>query len=212
MGNENTPPWDSYSGLTNTGMGVDNSGTVSGRIESDSDGLDAGVESLDQSDGRQDLPEDDKVETVVPEVVQIIEPEDSEKNLYKPRKTEVVRAEMRRGNLLPMLAVSAAKGHTEQDFVREVESETISDCLKAEMAAPCPFFAVQGKVVSGATAIAKVLNQKALAGDMSAIREVLNRTEGKVPNRTITSNTSTSVRGTANELSALMDKIDKNKS
>ena len=79
------------------------------------------------------------------------------------------------------------------------------------MAAPAPNFVAGDRLLNNAQAIGKVLVEKAVAGDMQAIREVLNRTEGKVPNVNKNANMSVNVKGDANSLAALMGKIDANK-
>ena len=88
---------------------------------------------------------------------------------------------------------------------------TITGALKDAMAAPAPNFVAGDQVLNNAQAIGKVLVEKAVAGDMQAIREVLNRTEGKVPNVNKNANMSVNVKGDANSLAALMGKIDANK-
>lgn len=138
-----------------------------------------------------------------------------------PWKPSVVAAEKRAietGDLVSLRgAVVANAGDdvpaevVEGKVAEAVASVTISQCLKDEMVAPNAELTVGSNVVSNANAISKVLVKKALAGDMSAIREVLNRTEGKVPNVTHNSSASVKVTGDANSIAGLMAKIDKNK-
>ena len=144
-------------------------------------------------------------EVVVPEVVDDSEKQDSR---YRPRFSPKAAAEALKGNFLPMLAaVNAVDGDSER-FSEEVTRVRVTDALQDLMKMPMPFFKVGERVASNAEALGKVLMNKALAGDMAAIREILNRTEGKVPN--VNQSASVKVTGDASSIGALMKKIDKN--
>ena len=109
-----------------------------------------------------------------------------------------------------MLAAVNAIDGDEKEFENRLGKVKATDALNDLMEMPMPFFKVGERVATNAEALAKVLMNKALAGDMSAIREILNRTEGKVPNVTHNKSASVKVTGDANSISALMKKIDKN--
>ena len=140
--------------------------------------------------------------------VEIIEKEDDGASIYKPRFTKSVAKAVSAGNTLPVLAVVAARDGTKEDYEEKVTHYKITDCLKKEMAAPTAYFP---GVSTTAEAISKVLINKALSGDLNSIREVLNRTEGRVPSRTENMNATMRVNTDANGLAALMNKIDQNK-
>ena len=140
--------------------------------------------------------------------VEIVEKEDDDASIYKPRLTKTVVKAVNAGNNLPMLAVVAARGGTKEDYEEKVTNIRISDCLRKEMSAPTAYFPGAG---STAEAITKVLINKALAGDLNSIREVLNRTEGKVPNVTQNASVTAKVTGSVNQLGDLMKRIDANK-
>ena len=140
--------------------------------------------------------------------VEVIEKEDEGASIYKPRFTKSVAKAVSAGNTLPVLAVVAARDGTKEDYEEKVTHYKITDCLKKEMAAPTAYFP---GVSTTAEAISKVLINKALSGDLNSIREVLNRTEGRVPSRTENMNATMRVNTDANGLAALMNKIDQNK-
>lgn len=140
--------------------------------------------------------------------VEIIEKEDDGASIYKPRFTKSVAKAVSAGNTLPVLAVVAARDGTKEDYEEKVTHYKITDCLKKEMAAPTAYFPGASNT---AEAISKVLINKALSGDLNSIREVLNRTEGRVPSRTENMNATMRVNTDANGLAALMNKIDQNK-
>lgn len=140
--------------------------------------------------------------------VEIIEKEDDDASIYKPRLTKTVVKAVNAGNNLPVLAVVAARGGTKEDYEERVANIRISDCLRKEMSAPTAYFP---GAETTAEAITKVLINKALAGDLNSIREVLNRTEGKVPNVTQNASVTAKVTGGVSELSDLMKRIDANK-
>ena len=140
--------------------------------------------------------------------VEVIEKEDEGASIYKPRFTKSVAKAVSAGNTLPVLAVIAARDGTKEDYEEKVTHYKITDCLKKEMAAPTAYFP---GVSTTAEAISKVLINKALSGDLNSIREVLNRTEGRVPSRTENMNATMRVNTDANGLAALMNKIDQNK-
>lgn len=140
--------------------------------------------------------------------VEIIEKENDDTSIYKPKLTKTVVEAVNAGNNLPVLAVVAARGGTKEDYEEKVTNIRISDCLRKEMSAPTAYFPGAGTT---AEAITKVLINKALAGDLNSIREVLNRTEGKVPNVTQNASVTAKVTGGVSELSDLMKRIDANK-
>lgn len=140
------------------------------------------------------------------EDVEIYGPE--EVPAWKPKMCERARSEfIEKGNPLPILARSKDL----EDFTEKVGDLTISSGLREELGLPCVQFSLPGERITNARAIGKVLMQKALAGDLNAIREVLNRTEGKVPNVTRSTSANVSVRGDANSIASLMQRIDQNK-
>ena len=140
--------------------------------------------------------------------VEVIEKEDDGASIYKPRFTKSVAKAVSAGNTLPVLAVVAARDGTKEDYEEKVTHYKITDCLKKEMSAPTAYFP---GAESTAEAISKVLINKALSGDLNSIREVLNRTEGRVPSRTENMNATMRVNTDANGLAALMSRIDQNK-
>lgn len=140
--------------------------------------------------------------------VEIIEKEDESASIYKPRICKSAREASLAGNNLPVLAAIAARGGTKEQYEEKVVNFKITDCLKKEMSAPTAYFPGAG---STAEAISKVLINKALSGDLNSIREVLNRTEGRVPSRTENMNATMRVNTDANGLAALMNRIDQNK-
>lgn len=141
--------------------------------------------------------------------------------IYKPKVKPLAEVAVKTGDIVPVYGAVSAK--LESDGVeassamvmaeteRVMTDVSISQCLKDEMVSPNAMLTVGDNIVTNARAIGKVLVSKALSGDMSAIREVLNRTEGKVPNVTHNSSASVRVNGDANSIASLMDKIDKNR-
>ena len=108
--------------------------------------------------------------------------------------------------MAPMVLNMEAQGATQPEIANKVLDVTISNELKKEMAAPCIIAEASGYTRTNACAIGKKMVEMALAGNLGAIREILNRTEGKVPNV----NKSASVKMTGS-LADLMAKIDNNK-
>lgn len=151
------------------------------------------------------------------EPVEVIGPDAPEKVAYKPKIKEIkkgIEEDAAKGkgvNLMPIVNNMQVQGFSKDEIKAVVQEVTITGALKDAMAAPAPSFVAGDKVLNNAQAIGKVLVEKAVAGDMQAIREVLNRTEGKVPNVNKNANMSVNVKGDANSLAALMGKIDANK-
>lgn len=149
--------------------------------------------------------------------IEVIGPDAPDKVAYKPKIKEIkksVEEDVVKGkgvNLMPIVNNMQVQGFSKDDIKAVVQEVTITGALKDAMAAPAPSFVAGDKVLNNAQAIGKVLVEKAVAGDMQAIREVLNRTEGKVPNVNKNANMSVNVKGDANSLAALMGKIDANK-
>lgn len=141
---------------------------------------------------------------------EIINDSDKDESRYRPRFSPKVASEALKGNFLPMLAAVRAIDGTQEDFEERLGKVKATDALNDLMEMPMPFFKVGERVATNAEALAKVLMNKALAGDMSAIREILNRTEGKVPNVTHNKSASVKVTGDADSIGALMRKMDKN--
>lgn len=140
--------------------------------------------------------------------VEVIEKEDDACSIYKPRICKSAKEASLAGNNLPVLSAVAARGGTKEEYEKKVVNFKITDCLKKEMSVPTAYFP---GAESTAEAISKVLINKALAGDLNSIREVLNRTEGRVPSRTENMNATMRVNTDANGLAALMSRIDQNK-
>lgn len=140
--------------------------------------------------------------------VEVIEKEDDACSIYKPRICKSAKEASLAGNNLPVLAAVAASGGTKEEYEKKIVNFKITDCLKKEMSAPTAYFP---GAESTAEAISKVLINKALAGDLNSIREVLNRTEGKVPNVTQNASVTAKVTGSVNQLGDLMKRIDANK-
>lgn len=149
----------------------------------------------------------ESIEQVEPEIVNDAAKDNSR---YRPKFSPKAAAEALKGNFLPMLATVNAKDGDVADFEKAVEKVRITDALQDLMSAPMPLFRVGERTATNAEALAQVLLSKALAGDMAASREILNRTEGKVPNVTHNSSASVKVTGDASSIGALMRKIDKN--
>ena len=152
----------------------------------------------------------------VSEPVEVIGPDAPDKVAYKPKIKDIkksVEEDVVKGkgvNLLPIVNNMQVQGFSKDDIKAVVQEVTITGALKDAMAAPAPSFIAGDKVLNNAQAIGKVLVEKAVAGDMQAIREVLNRTEGRVPQTNYNKNMSVNVKGDANSLMALMNKIDAN--
>lgn len=127
---------------------------------------------------------------------------------YKPKIDTLAKKAEKDGNLAPMVLNMEAQGASEPEIVQKVLEVTVSSELKRTMAAPCVRMDASGYTKSNAAAIGMKLVDMALDGNLGAIREILNRTEGKVPNV----NKSTSAKITASgSLADLMAKIDNNK-
>lgn len=131
--------------------------------------------------------------------------------VYKPRLEAARTRAVKEGNLIPLVGALKARDASDEVIKKEITEVTISSCLKKSMAMPNEVWSSGDKVVNNAEVIGNVLMNKAIAGDMAAIREILNRTEGKVPNVTHNSSASVRVTGDANSISSLMAKIDKNR-
>lgn len=148
---------------------------------------------------------------------EVIGPVAPEKVAYKPNVKEIkkkVEDNVKAGkglNLMPIVNNMQVQGFSKDEIKAVVTEVTVTGALRDAMAAPAPSFVAGSKALNNAQAIGKVLIEKAVAGDMQAIREVLNRTEGKVPNVNKNANMSVNVKGDANSLAALMGKIDANK-
>ena len=151
-----------------------------------------------------------------PEVVEV-QPD----AIYKPKVKPLAEVAVKTGDIVPVYGAISAKlesgGVEATDAMVMTETErvmtdvSISQCLKDEMVSPNAMLTVGDNIVTNARAIGKVLVSKALSGDMSAIREVLNRTEGRVPSVNMNKSASVKVSGDADSIAALMDKIDKNR-
>lgn len=127
---------------------------------------------------------------------------------YKPKIDALAKKAEKDGNLAPMVLNMEAQGASEPEIVQKVLEVTVSSELKRAMSAPCIRMDASGYTKSNAAAIGMKLVDMALDGNLGAIREILNRTEGKVPNV----NKSTSAKITASgSLADLMAKIDNNK-
>lgn len=125
---------------------------------------------------------------------------------YKPQIEALAKKAEKDGNMAPMVLNMEAQGASQPEIVNKVLDVTITSELRKEMAAPCIVAEASGFTKSNAAAIGKKMVEMALAGNLGAIREILNRTEGKVPNV----NKSSSVKMTGS-LADLMAKIDNNK-
>lgn len=125
---------------------------------------------------------------------------------YKPQIEALAKKAEKDGNMAPMVLNMEAQGASQPEIVNKVLDVTITSELRKEMAAPCVVAEASGFTKSNAAAIGKKMVEMALAGNLGAIREILNRTEGKVPNV----NKSASVKMTGS-LADLMAKIDNNK-
>ena len=131
---------------------------------------------------------------------------DGDADAYKPNISTLEKKAEKDGNLAPMVLNMESQGASEAEIVQKVINVTISGELKREMAAPCIRMDASGYTKSNAAAIGMKLVDMALDGNLGAIREILNRTEGKVPTKT--QNSSLSVKG---NLADLMARIDNNK-
>ena len=125
---------------------------------------------------------------------------------YKPSIDALAKKAEKDGNVAPMVLNMEAQGASQPEIVNKVIDVTITSELRKEMAAPCVVAEASGFTKSNAAAIGKKMVEMALAGNLGAIREILNRTEGKVPNV----NKSSSVKMTGT-LADLMARIDNNK-
>lgn len=147
--------------------------------------------------------------------VEVIEPQtDAAYNVNITRlKTDAEKEIIETGNtnLMPLVNNMQVQGFKEDEIKAVVVDVTISGALRNEMAAPSTIYSAGDKVLNNAQAIGRVLVEKAVSGDMQAIREVLNRTEGRVPQTNYNKNMSVNIKGDANSLAALMGKIDANK-
>ena len=147
------------------------------------------------------------MQEVEPEVIEV-QPD----AVYKPRIESAKKRSLKTGNLAPIVGALEAAGASPAIIEREVTDVTVSSVLKTAMAAPNMRFSAGEKVVNNAEAIGQVLLDLAIQErNLNAIREVLNRTEGKVPNVTHNTSASVNVKGDANSIAALMQKIDANK-
>ena len=143
---------------------------------------------------------------------EVIEAEPANKVAYKPKIKPIIEKAKKTGELTPVVNNMQVQGFGKDEIKAVVTEVTVSSALRTAMAAPNSTYSVGDEILNNAQAIGKVLIEKAVAGDMQAIREVLNRTEGKVPNVNRNANMSVNVKGDANSLAALMGKIDANKS
>lgn len=145
------------------------------------------------------------------EPVEVIGADPVEEVAYKPNIKNLKKQAEKTGELVPVVNNMRVQGFSKDEIKAVVTEVTITGALKDAMSAPAPSFVAGSEILNNAQAIGKVLVEKAVAGDMQAIREVLNRTEGKVPNVNKNANMSVNVKGDANSLAALMGKIDANK-
>lgn len=143
--------------------------------------------------------------------VEVIGADPIEEVAYKPNIKNLKKQAEKTGELVPVVNNMQVQGFSKDEIKAVVTEVTITGALRDAMAAPAPEYVAGDEILNNAQAIGKVLVQKAVAGDMQAIREVLNRTEGKVPNVNKNANMSVNVKGDANSLAALMGKIDANK-
>lgn len=141
---------------------------------------------------------------------EVIGPESLTEVAFKPKVNTVKRLAEKSRNLMPVVNNMQVQGFSKEEIRAVVTEVTVSGALRDAMAAPAPEFIAGEKTMNNAQAIGKVLIDKAIAGDMQAIREVLNRTEGRVPTTNYNKNMSVNVKGDANSLMALMSKIDAN--
>lgn len=143
--------------------------------------------------------------------VEVIGADPIEEVAYKPNIKNLKKEAEKTGELMPVVNNMQVQGFSKDEIKAVVTEVTITGALRDAMSAPAPSFVAGSEVLNNAQAIGKVLVEKAVAGDMQAIREILNRTEGKVPNINKNANMSVNVKGDANSLAALMGKIDANK-
>lgn len=144
------------------------------------------------------------------EVIEVINPEPVDEVAYKPSLNKLKKRAVETGNVVPVVNNMQIRGFSKDDIKAVVQDVTITGALRDAMSAPAPTFVAGDKLLNNAQAIGKVLVEKAVSGDMQAIREILNRTEGKVASTNINRNMSVNVKGDANSLMALMNKIDAN--
>lgn len=126
---------------------------------------------------------------------------------YVPNMSALERRAKKDGNLAPVVLNMEANGASQPQIVEKVLDITVTGELKKAMSAPSIYASASGKTVTTAAAIAEKLTQMAMNGNLGAIKELLNRTEGKVPN--VTKNTSAKITATGS-LSDLMARIDNN--
>ena len=127
---------------------------------------------------------------------------------YVPNMNALERKAEKDGNLAPLVLNMEADGASEPQIVEKVLDITVTGELKKAMAAPCVRATASGYMKNTAAAISDKLVNMALDGNLGAIKELLNRTEGKVPNVTKTSSAKVTMTGS---LSELMARIDNNK-
>lgn len=149
--------------------------------------------------------------------VPVMEPEIVEGNdkgkLKKVRLPKIGSDPQDPETFMQIAAHSATHGETIPQVMQHAATLTVSQNLLKKLAAECPFVMQDPKkgIITSSEAIANVLIQKAVAGDLSAIKEVLNRSEGKVPNVTLNESKSLRVNTDADGLAALFNSLDKNK-
>lgn len=143
--------------------------------------------------------------------VEVIGADPVEEVAYKPNIKNLKKQAEKTGEIMPVVNNMQVQGFSKDEIKAVVTEVTITGALRDAMSAPAPSFVAGSEILNNAQAIGKVLVEKAVAGDMQAIREILNRTEGKVPNVNKNANMSVNVKGDANSLAALMGKIDANK-
>lgn len=132
--------------------------------------------------------------------------------IYKPRLRDAKVRAIKSGDLSPVVGSLAAVDASSEVIEREVTDVTVSSVLRTAMGMPSAGYIVSGRVASNAEAIGNVLLDMAIRDrNMQAIREVLNRTEGKVANRVENMSASLKLRGDVGSIGELMARIDKNK-
>lgn len=146
-----------------------------------------------------------------PVIAEVVEKGVDGVKVYQPsiKKTENIADKT--GNVYPLVNAMKVAGADEPEIIKKVTEVTVSGALRNAMAMPNVEMSCGQRVVNNAEALGRVLLEKAMTGDLGAIREVLNRTEGKVPNVTHTASANVTVKGDANSIAALMNKIDNNK-
>jgi len=136
--------------------------------------------------------------------------EKEEPKLWKVRKPKDLTTD---ADLGQMVAHTATHDKDVKYLENAIVEHTISDILRKKMQMPSPIRPkVEGEeVMTRAESIAETMLQKAEVGDLSTIREVLNRTEGKVPNITHNESKSLKLSATTDGLAALFQQLDRNK-